>query len=162
MNRNVVDEMYVVECSNGKNHKVVIERLTLKELGNLSKARYFFNWKTEQKNEVYKLTIEGSEDILGLLSLIVHEEEKRIEINLLAVSKENRGKNKVYERIAGNLIAWACIVAVKRFGEDACVSLVPKTDLIKHYMNAYGMMNAGRSLYLSDESLLNLIDTYNA
>jgi len=57
VNRNVVDEMYVVECSNGKNHKVVVERLTLKELGNLSKARYFFNWKTEQKNEVYKLTI---------------------------------------------------------------------------------------------------------
>lgn len=94
MNRNVVDEMYVVECSNGKNHQVVIERLTLKELGNLSKARYFFNWKTEQKNEVYKLTIEGSEDILGLLSLIVHEEEKRIEINLLAVSKKIEVKIK--------------------------------------------------------------------
>lgn len=153
--------MYIVECSNGKKHNVDIERLTLKEFGKIKISRYAFNWKTENGNEVFKICIKGTPDILGLVSLIVHEEEKRIEINLLAASKENIGKNKVYERIAGNLIAWACREAVKRFGEDACISLIPKTGLIEHYMKAYGMMRAGVSLFLSDEPLLNLLDTYN-
>lgn len=151
--------MYIIDCSNSKKHRVDIDRLTIKEFVSITKARYFFNWKTE--NEVFKIYIKGTQDILGLVSLIVHEEEKRIEINLLAVSIENRGKNKVFEGIAGNLIAWACREAVKKFGEDACISLVPKTGLIKHYKNAYGMMNAGRSLFLSDTPLLNLIETYN-
>lgn len=152
--------MYIVECGNGKQHIISIERMDSKGFIKITRARFYFNWKTEKDNEVYKLSIKGSEDILGLVSLFVHA-DKRVEIKLLAVSNENRGKNKLYSRVAGNLIAWACREAVKRFGEDACVSLVPKTALVKHYMSAYGMLQAGRSLFLSEEPLLNLLDTFN-
>lgn len=50
-----------------------------------------------------------------------------MEIYLLAVSKESRGKNKRYEGIVGNLIAFACREAIRLYGEIACVSLISKT-----------------------------------
>ncbi len=109
--------------------------------------------------EVFKIAIIGSDEILGLISLIAIA-DRRIQINLLAVSKENRGNKKMFEGIAGNLIAWSCREAVKRFGEDACVSLIPKTRLRKHYMTQYGMMEAGRSLFLSDEPLLKILEQH--
>lgn len=151
--------MVIFEKAKGKAHKVKIEPLPEKDYSKITKARYFFDWKTERENEVYKLTLAGRDDILGLLSLVEHN-DKRMQINLLAVSKENRGAKKIYEGIAGNLIAWACREAVKRFGEDACVSLIPKTKLVKHYIKEYGMMKAGQSLFLSDEPLLNMLEEY--
>ena len=33
----------------------------------LPKERYFFDWKTERNQDVYKLQIIGSRDILGLI-----------------------------------------------------------------------------------------------
>lgn len=151
--------MVIFEKANGKGHQVKIEALASKDFGKITKSKYFFDWKTEKENEVFKLALLGSDEILGLVSLIEHD-DKRIQINLLAVSKENRGKNKIFEGIAGNLIAWACREAVKRFGEDACISLIPKDRLVKHYMKAYGMMEAGISLFLSDEALLIILEKY--
>ena len=151
--------MVIFERTNGKEHKVKIEPFADKDYGKITKSRYYFDWKTEKENQVFKITLDGSDEILGLVSLIEHN-DKRIQINLLAVSKENRGKKKIYYGIAGNLIAWACREAVKRFGEDACVSLIPKTKLIKHYIREYGMMEAGQSLFLSDEPLLIILEKY--
>src|SRR5688500_13179149 len=104
--------MVIFERANGKEHHVRIEPLSAKDYGNITKPRYFFDWKTEKGNEVFKITLLTSDEILGLVSLIEHD-DKSIQINLLAVSRENRGKSKVYKGIAGNLIAWACREAVK-------------------------------------------------
>jgi hypothetical protein len=106
------------------------------------------------------LTLAGSNDILGLMSLIHYEEEKRFAINLLAVSKENRGKQKTYEHIAGNLIAYACREALRLYALDGCVSLVPKTELKNHYIKKYGMLDASWQLFLEGRSLLNLLNMY--
>jgi hypothetical protein len=151
--------MVIVERANGKRHLIKIEPLTDQDNARLTKSRYFFDWKTEKENETFKLLIRGSNEILGVMSLIEHE-DRRVQINLLAVSKENRGKGKVYEGISGNLIAWACREAVKRFGGDACVSLVPKTRLKNHYKKQYGMLEAGISLFLSDEALLQILKRF--
>ncbi len=151
--------MVIFEKANGEEHKVKIEPLADKDYKKITKSRYFFDWKTEKENQVFKITLAGSDEILGLVSLIEHN-DKRIQVNLLAVSKENRGKKKIYKGIAGNLIAWACREAVKQFGEDACVSLIPKTKLVKHYMREYGMIEAGQSLFLSDEPLLMILEKY--
>jgi hypothetical protein len=151
--------MVIVECTNGKTHPVRIEPLTDQDYTKLTKSKYFFDWKTEKEYETFKLQVQGSNEILGVMSLIGHE-DSRIQINLLAVSKENRGKGKVYEGISGNLIAWACREAVKRFGENACVSLIPKTRLKNHYKKQYGMQEAGISLFLSDEALLQILKKF--
>lgn len=65
---------------------------------------YFFDWKYEQSQEVYKLNIVGSSDILRLVSVERIPEEWRIHIRLITVSKENKGGDQDYENIAGNLV----------------------------------------------------------
>jgi hypothetical protein len=127
----------------------------------LTKKRFSFVWKTVKKvATVYKLQIEGEKDILGVMGLVDWQEEKRIEIKLLASSVENIGKNKIYKNIAGCLIAFACRLAVIRYGIEACVSLVPKTELIEHYMQKYYMQYAGRQLYLDGNNLIKLMGEY--
>ena len=110
--------------------------------------------------EIYKLHIEEEEDILGVVGLVDFPEEKRIEIRLLANAKENRGQNKVYDRVAGCLIAFACNRAVEKYERDACVSLVPKTNLVKHYMHKYRMVHKGRQLCLEKEALDHIVNKY--
>jgi hypothetical protein len=80
---------------------------------------------------------------LGAVGLVDWPEEKRIEIKLLAVSAGNIGKQRSYDGIAGCLIAYACRLAVAKYESEACVSLVPKTELVRHYMEKYYMAHAG-------------------
>ncbi|KOS05421.1 hypothetical protein AM493_04785 [Flavobacterium akiainvivens] len=139
---------------------VVIERVREEDFKKMTKARFFFNWKTEKENEVYKLTLAGTDEILGVMSLVNYPGEQRCQINLLSVSKENRGKNKIYAGIAGNLIAYACRESIKLYGADACVSLHPKTELKAHYIEQYGMMDAGMQVFVEGINLFRLLEKY--
>jgi hypothetical protein len=152
--------MFITERKTGKTFKVIIEPIIASDYKSISKSNYFFDWKTEKKRLVFKLRRNDSSTILGLISLIVHPKEQRIEIKLLAVSIENRGKNKQYERITGTLIAFACREAIKQYGNDGCVSLLPKTELRKYYTIQYGMFDAGYHVFLEGASLLKMLTIY--
>lgn len=69
-----------------------------------------FNWKNELKNdvnEIYKLTIVHNPSIIqGLLS--VQKEADHIYMRLLENAPFNIGKTKLYDGVAGNLVAYAC------------------------------------------------------
>ncbi len=86
--------------------------------------------------------------------------EYRMEIKLLASARENVGDGKEYEGIAGCLIGFACRESVKRYGDLACVSLMPKTELQEHYRRKYGMIDAGHQLCVEGLSLIKLINKY--
>ena len=152
--------MFILEQSTGKKHLVVIEEVTGEDYKKITKPQYFFNWRTEKGNRVYKLRRTNDSKILGLISLIKHEKEPWIRINLLAVSIENRGKMKQYDRIGGTLIGFACREAMRFFGKDACVSLIPKTVLKKHYINKYDMQDAGEQIFLAGLPLLKNLNDY--
>lgn len=115
----------------------------------------------EKDQEVYKLRILGTRDILGLVSLERIPEEWRIHIRLLTVSKENKGSSKKYENIAGNLITYVSRIAVMEHAELACVSLRPKELIAQHYIDKYGMNVTGMTLSLEISEILNLINTYD-
>jgi hypothetical protein len=126
----------------------------------ITKKRYFFNWKIEKSYTVYKLEILDQKDILGLVSIDIFDEEQRIEIRLLAVAKEQLGKDKTLDRIAGSLFAFIARFAVKKYGALAAVSLRPKTALKQYYMHKYGFEEAGNSLFLEGKSILSIINRY--
>ena len=153
--------MLIKEVRTGDRHKVEIIPVIPEDYKSITKSRFWFDWKEEREYYVYKLRIKGTDEILGLISLESHLKESRIEIRLLAVSEENWGQNKRYEHIAGNLIAFACIRSIELFGRWACVSLVPKTKLIQHYMEKYHMLIAGRHLFLDIERIKSLIKRYH-
>lgn len=153
--------MYIFEVSSGISKKVVISRLDPADFTKLTRKRYFFSWKSLKQTAVYKLNIEGEEDILGVMALVDYPTEKRIEIKLLANSIENQGKNKKYDRIAGCLIAYACRLSTDKYLKDACVSLIPKTELLNHYKQKYCMIYGGWHLYLEGDALHKLIKEYS-
>lgn len=152
--------MRIKEKSTGKWYAVIIEPVSPKDYIRITKKRYFFNWKTEKKQLVYKLRRADSDDILGLLSFDKNLKKEWIEIRLLAVVIENRGTKKQYEGIAENLMAFAAREAIKYFKHDACIALVPKTDLIHHYKRKYKMISAGKRLALFGNELLALTQKY--
>ena len=58
-------------------------------------------------------------------------------MNLLESSPFNIGKNKLYEGVAGNLVAFACKVSFQK-GYEGFVVFISKTNLIKHYEESLG------------------------
>lgn len=153
--------MVIVETLTGHKHQVEIALVDQIDYKKITKARYFFNWKTEKQFEVYKLYIIGSSDILGLISSERIPNEWRIHIRLLTVSVENQGKKKIYDKIAGNLIAHAAKIAVASYAELACVSLRPKTEIAKHYMDTYNMIATGLTLSIEVPEIVNLINRFD-
>jgi hypothetical protein len=108
--------VYITHLPNGGQLAASIEPVEDADFKKITKKRYFFDWNVEKSHSVYKLTLEGGSDILGLVSLHDFDNEQRIEIRLLAVSKENMGTGKNIEGIAGNLIVFAARRAVKNMG----------------------------------------------
>lgn len=149
--------MEILDKVSGKSRSVSISIVTAVELRKLTKAKYSFNWKTVYKTcPLYKLTLDDQDEILGVMALHNHSRDNRIEIKLIACSKENIGSSKRFEGIVECLIAYACSEALKNYGDLACVSLVPKTVLKKHYMKMYNIQDAGVQLFLEGQSLFYL------
>jgi len=139
-----------------------IEELGDGDLRQISKSKRFsFDWTLEkvQGTDLYKLFIVETGLVVGLVSLIDIPEEFRVHLNLIESSKENIGKEKQLDHIAGCLIAFACELAFKR-GYEGFVSLLPKTRLIDHYRNKYGFEQYGRMLAIEGKNSLSLIIKY--
>ncbi len=153
--------MNIKEVSTGRIYPIEIIPVEKADYKFLIKSRYFFNWKNEQNQEVYKLVIEGEGTILGLVSLERIPSEWRIHIRLLSVSKENKGREKKFEKIVGNLITYVAKIAVAEYGELACISLKPKTTIAQHYIEQYKMNVTGVTLSLEVPEILDLINEYD-
>ena len=105
----------------------------------IKKNGWNFNWRIEFNDltkEVYKLTIVNNPNIIqGLLSITI--ESNYIFMNLLESSPFNIGKTKLYEGVAGNLVAYACKVSFQK-GYEGFVAFTAKTNLIEHYEKTLG------------------------
>ena len=152
--------MFVVEVETGQKHEIIVELVDSSDFGKLTKKRYFFNWKEEKSQELYKLRRVDHSDILGVVSFERIPSEWRIHIRLLSVSVENKGKEKQFDHIIGNLIAFVARQALKDYAEMGCVSLIPKSKLAQHYMDKYGMQQTGMTLSVELPEMLNLLTRY--
>lgn len=128
----------------------------------IKKKDWLFDWHLELKNKekvVYKMTtVENKNIIQGLLSLIV--EDNFISIGIVENAKFNRGKNKLYFGVGGNLFAYACKVS-KEFGFKGFVGFVAKTALIEYYIKSLGAEVAmGQRMYIGEESSQKLTNHY--
>ncbi len=153
--------MNVLDTSTGEKHSVDILPVEIEDFKTIREDRYFFDWKTEKNQEVYKIQIKNSGDILGLVSIDRIPQEWRIHIRLLTVSKENKGNKKKYDKIAGNLIAFVAKIAIREFGELACISLRPKSQIAQHYIDKYNMNITGMTLSLEVPDIIDLINFYD-
>ncbi len=128
----------------------------------LRKNGWNFDWKQELENnvrEVYKLTIYNNPTIIqGLLSFSVKADH--IYMDLLESAPFNLGRNKLYEGVPGNLVAYACKVSFQR-GFEGFVSFTAKTKLIEHYEKSIGAFHLGNHLMIiENKAAQQLIDKY--
>lgn len=79
----------------------------------IKKSDWVFDWKLEfrtTKNQVYKLsTVNNPTIIQGLLS--IEDKDDHIFMHLIESAKFNKGKDKIYLGVPGNLVAFACKVS---------------------------------------------------
>ena len=153
--------MYIIDVRTQKHFDVEITSIEPQDFKEITKKKYFFNWKLEKDFEIYKVTKVDDSKILGLVSIERIPEEWRIHIRLLSVSAVNKGKQKLYERIVGNMLTFISKLAIKEFAELACVSLKPKSSIAQHYIETYGMNITGVTLSLELAEIINLIEKYD-
>ncbi len=129
----------------GDSFQTEISRFTYTDCKQVQKKQgWTFNWKLEldnEINEVYKLTIIGNPNIIqGLLS--IRRESDHIFMNLLENAPFNLGKHKLYEGVAGNLVAHACKLSFQ-LGFEGFIAFTAKTRLIGHYEKTLGAFHLG-------------------
>lgn len=81
-------------------------------------------------------------------------------MNLLESAPFNIGKRKLYEGVAGNLVAYACKLSFQK-GYEGFVAFTAKTRLIKHYektLGAYHFMN--QRMIIETYSSRKLVEKY--
>ena len=106
-----------------------------------------FNWRAEARQPlrtVYKVvTVADPSTVQGLVSL--ENRGDHFYMHLIENAPANLGRNKVYQGVAGNLVAFACKLAFES-GHQGSVSFVSKTILIQHYADTLGAMHFGGHL----------------
>ncbi len=78
---------------------------------------------------------------------VVAKKADHIYMDLIESAPFNLGRNKIYEGVAGNLVAFACKVSFQR-GFDGFLSFTAKTKLIEHYEKTLGTYHFGNHLMI--------------
>jgi hypothetical protein len=140
-----------------------IIHLTKTDLKTVSKKNgWVFDWRYELNQpdrEVYKLTItENANIIQGLVSLEIKLDH--VYMHLVESAPFNKGREKVYSGVPGNLVAFACRLSFQR-GFEGNVSFISKTQLINHYTETLGAFHAGgRVMIIETAAALRLMNKY--
>ena len=140
-----------------------VSRLIKTDLRQITKKNgWVFNWKTElddNTKEVYKLTINNNPNIIqGILSITI--ETDHVYMDLLESAAFNKGKNKLYEGVSGNLVAYACKKSFQN-GFDGYLSFTAKTKLIDHYTKTLNAFHFGGHLMIINTlAASKLVDQY--
>ena len=147
----------------GDSFTTVIIHLTKADLKTVAKKNgWVFDWKYElsrPEREVYKLTITDNTNIIqGLVSLEIKLDH--VYMHLVESAPFNKGKEKVYSGVPGNLVAFACRLSFQR-GFEGNVSFISKTQLINHYTETLGAFHAGgRVMIIETGAALRLMNKY--
>ncbi len=160
----VIDKL-TNSIENSSTHEVFdteVVRMTLKNSTQIKKLDWQFDWKKEIKDstkEVYKLTTVNNPTIIqGLLS--IEDKQDHIFMHLIESSIFNKGKDKVYLGVPGNLIAYACKVSVEK-GYQGFLAFDAKTALIKHYEESLHATHfRGLRMFIETNAALFLISKY--
>lgn len=146
----------------GDSFKTQILGLTPDDLKRLKKSQWLFDWKSEVKQvdkTVYKLVIlENTAIIQGLISL--QDRGDHIFMALVESSKFNRGADKLYLGVPGNLIAFACKLSFDK-GYGGYVSFESKTKLKAHYQKSLGAhVLFGNVMAIDTKAAYKLVNQY--
>lgn len=150
----------VITSDSFQTNIILVSKLDLKTIS--KKNGWQFDWKYKFKQperEVYKLTIVNNQDVTqGLVSIEIKSDH--VYMHLVESAPFNKGKNKVYAGVPGNLVAFACKLSFQR-GYEGNVSFFSKSQLVQHYIDSLGAIHiGGRVMIINRISALKLLDKY--
>ncbi|GAB4029715.1 hypothetical protein [Spirosoma gilvum] len=147
----------------GDSFQTEVLPLTTIDLKQLTRKNgWQFNWKTELEDrakQVYKLTIVHNPNIIqGVISFTLNADH--VYMDLLESAPFNLGQTKLYEGVAGNLVAYVCKVSFQH-GFDGYVSFTAKTKLIEHYRKTLSaVLVGGQLMVINTLAAKLLVDRY--
>ena len=149
----------IVNVISREEFQTEFSKVTPKEI---KKKDWLFDWHKELKDknyEVYKMTtVENKNIIQGLVSF--QKREDFVFINLVESANFNRGKDKLYEGVGGNLFAHACKIS-KDSGFGGFVSFISKSSLMEYYNRTLGATRTiGQRMIIVDDDAEILITKY--
>jgi len=160
----VIDKLTnsIENTSTGEVFDTEVVRLTLRDVNQIKKVDWQFDWVKEIKDktkEVYKLTTANNPTIIqGLIS--IEDKQDHVFMHLIESAKFNKNKDKVYLGVPGNLVAYACKVSVDK-GFEGFLAFDAKTALIKHYQESlYATHFRGLRMFIETNAALRLISQY--
>lgn len=134
-----------------------------KDISQIKKKDWVFEWDKEfldPTNEVYKLTTINNPTIIqGLICF--SDKHDHIFMSLIESAKFNKGSNKLYRGVAGNLVAFGCKVSFEK-SYDGVISFFAKSKLIEHYQLTLGAEQFGSSnrMFIDTKAALVLVKQY--
>jgi hypothetical protein len=139
-----------------------IVRMTNVTAKQIKKAEWQFDWHKELKDktkEIYKVTTVNNPTIIqGLIS--VEDKQDHVFMHLIESAKFNKGKNKVYIGVPGNLVAYACKLSVDK-GYEGFLAFDAKSVLIKYYEESLHATHFhGLRMFIEPSAALRLISRY--
>ncbi len=143
--------------------QTIVIRLVKSDLKYVTKKNgWLFNWRKEleyPERDVFKLTIYNNPNVAqGLISLEVKTDH--VYMHLVESAPFNKGKEKIYSGVPGNLVAFACKLSFQR-GHQGNVAFISKTQLINHYIETLGAVHiVGRLMIINTRAALKLVQSY--
>jgi len=139
-----------------------VVRLDKLDKKDIKPAEWLFDWEAEldlKNREVYKLTTVNNPKIIhGLLCF--EDKDDHIFIHLVESANFNKGTNKMYFGIAGNLFAFACKLSFDK-GYEGYVAFDCKSALIDHYKKKLGATHfKEQRMYIETVNALKLVKKY--
>ncbi len=152
----------IENTSTGEVFDTEIVRLASVDVKQIKKGDWQFDWTAELKDktkEVYKLTTVNNPTIIqGLISL--EDKQDHIFMHLIESAKFNKGKDKVYFGVPGNLVAYACKISVDK-GFEGFLAFDAKSALIKHYQETLHATHfRGLRMFIETSAAIRLISQY--
>ena len=152
----------IENAQTGESFPTQVRPLTVAEAQQQVGKGWAFDWLREVKlNErrVFQLnTVANPHIIHGLISL--EAKPDHVFMHLVESANFNKGSNKVYLGVLGNLVAFACRWSFQ-LGHDGYVSFESKSALRTHYKQALGSTElGGLRLYLGTPAATALVKQY--
>jgi hypothetical protein len=146
----------------GEVFETLIVKLKLTDGKIIKKDEWAFNWHNELQDktrQIYKLTTISNPTVIhGLISLT--DKSDHIFMGLIESAKFNKGKNKLYKGVAGNLVAFGCKMSFES-NYDGVVSFIAKTQLIAHYEQTLGAkLFGGNRMFIDTKEAFILTTKY--
>lgn len=152
----------IENAQTGESFPTEVRPLPVATARKLAAQGWVFNWVREagiSGRQIYQLTtIDNPTIIQGLISL--EAKPDHVLMHLVESANFNKGSNKVYLGVLGNLVAFTCRWSFQ-LDHDGYVSFESKSALKAHYKQALGATElGGLRLYLGTPAATALVKQY--